>query len=138
MMKLAKRQYGITAFGWLIILGLIAFFSLVTLKVFPLYYESFRVAAGLKAVAERHDIGSLTTKEIQKYLARNLEVNGVRQFNERNIKNFLTITKFKNTNRRKMTMKYESRNDLFANLVIVLKFDKTIDLPSNGASRSEP
>jgi len=136
-MKLAKKQHGITAFGWLVILGLIGFFSLVTLKVFPLYYESFQVAAGMKAVAERRDIGSLTTREIQKYLARNLEVSGVRQFNERNIKNFLTVTKLKNTNKRKMTMKYELRNDLFANLAIILKFNKTVDLSSNGVPQSQ-
>lgn len=137
MMKLAKKQHGITAFGWLVILGLIGFFSLVTLKVFPLYYESFQVAAGMKAVAERRDIGSLTTREIQKYLARNLEVSGVRQFNERNIKNVLTVTKLKNTNKRKMTMKYELRNDLFANLAIILKFNKTVDLSSNGVPQSQ-
>ncbi len=136
-MKLAKKQHGITAFGWLVILGLIGFFSLVTLKVFPLYYESFQVAAGMKAVAERRDIGSLTTREIQKYLARNLEVSGVRQFNERNIKNVLTVTKLKNTNKRKMTMKYELRNDLFANLAIILKFNKTVDLSSNGVPQSQ-
>jgi hypothetical protein len=137
MMKLAKKQHGITAIGWLVILSLIAFFSLVTLKVFPLYYESFQVAAGMKAVAERRDIGSLTTREIQKYLARNFEVSGVRRFNERNIKNFLTVTKVKNTNKRKMTMKYELRNDLFANLAIVLKFNKTVDLSSNGVPQSQ-
>lgn len=136
-MKLAKKQHGITAIGWLVILSLIAFFSLVTLKVFPLYYESFQVAAGMKAVAERRDIGSLTTREIQKYLARNFEVSGVRRFNERNIKNFLTVTKVKNTNKRKMTMKYELRNDLFANLAIVLKFNKTVDLSSNGVPQSQ-
>lgn len=137
MMKLAKKQHGITAIGWLVILSLIAFFSLVTLKVFPLYYESFQVAAGMKAVAERRDIGSLTTREIQKYLARNFEVSGVRRFNERNIKNFLTVTKLKNTDKRKMTMKYELRNDLFANLAIVLKFNKTVDLSSNGVPQSQ-
>lgn len=137
MMKLAKKQHGITGIGWLVILGLIAFFSLVTLKVFPLYYESFRVAAGMKAVAERRDIGRLTTRDIQKYLARNLEVSGVRRFNERNIKNSLTVTKLKNTNKRKMTMKYELRNDLFANLAIVLKFNKTVDLASNGVPQSQ-
>lgn len=136
-MKLAKKQHGITAIGWLVILSLIAFFSLVTLKVFPLYYESFQVAAGMKAVAERRDIGSLTTREIQKYLARNFEVSGVRRFNERNIKNFLTVTKLKNTDKRKMTMKYELRNDLFANLAIVLKFNKTVDLSSNGVPQSQ-
>ncbi|MCI0399928.1 MAG: DUF4845 domain-containing protein [Gammaproteobacteria bacterium] len=130
-MKLAKKQEGVTALGWLIILGLIAFFSLVTLKVFPLYYESLRVTAGMRAVAERPDIATLTTKEIENYLTRNLEVSDVKQFNERNIRNYLTITTIKDTKRRKMTMKYESRNDLFWNLAIVLKFDKTIDLPSN-------
>lgn len=137
MMKLAKKQHGITAIGWLVILGLIAFFSLVTLKVFPLYYESFQVATSMKTIAERRDIGRLTTTEIQRYLARNLEVNGVRQFNERNIKKYLTVTKLKNTNKRKMTMKYELRNDLFANLAIVLKFNKTVDLSSNGVPQSQ-
>ena len=57
-------QRGMTAIGWLLVLGLIAFFTLITLRLVPLYIEYGKVASVLESLPDENRIGSMTSAEI--------------------------------------------------------------------------
>ena len=51
-MKGLHKQRGMTAIGWMLVLGLIAFFTLVTLRLLPMYMEYTKVVSVLGVLAE--------------------------------------------------------------------------------------
>ncbi len=124
-----RRERGITFLGFLMSAALVAFFALVGMKLFPLYMESLSVWQGMKEVAARPDIQKLNTREIYKYVLRNYEVQDVDFFTRENIHKHLKVERAKGKKGRVLHMTYESRRPLFGNLDIVLKFDKSIDIP---------
>ena len=130
MTKLS-RQRGMTFFGLIIMLGLLAFFVLVGLRLFPLYNESFQVYSGMKAVASMPDISKMNDHDIQKYLEHNFEVNDLNRFTDNNLGQFFKVSRIKNSKNRLMTMTYEDRRPLIANLDVVLKFNKSIEIPGD-------
>lgn len=124
-----KHQQGMTFLGWIIVLGLIAFFTTIILRLFPLYNEAFKVNSSLRAVASEPDIASKNTTEIRKFLLRNFEVQDVDRFDRNSIKKVLKVNKIKGSKDRLITMAYEIRGPLVANLDIVMNYHDSIEIP---------
>jgi predicted Kef-type K+ transport protein len=59
-----NRQRGVTAIGWLIILGLIAFFVLLTLRLAPVYIEAYKVSSQLKSLNREPNITKKSVPQI--------------------------------------------------------------------------
>ncbi len=49
-MQSLKRQNGMTAIGWLIVLALIGFFVLLTLRMLPSYLEYYKIVSSLDSM----------------------------------------------------------------------------------------
>jgi Tfp pilus assembly protein PilE len=49
-MRPLNRQKGMTAIGWLIVLALIGFFVLLTLKMLPSYLEYYKIVSTLDSL----------------------------------------------------------------------------------------
>ncbi len=126
---ICKRQQGMTFLGWLIVLALLAFFTTLILRLFPLYNEAFKVSQSLKAVASQPDIARKDTAAIRKFVMRNFEVQDVDRFDRNSIKNVLKVHKIKGSKNRLITMKYEIRGPLLANLDVVLNYEDNIEIP---------
>ena len=123
------RQRGVTAIGWVIILMLIGFFALITLKLVPLYLNSFKADAAMNYIGKQPAIGKKSKREVIQMLLRNLDINDFAVFDERNYKEHVTIKKLKGKKMKTLRVKYEGRSALFGDLAIVLSYDKSIDLP---------
>jgi len=124
-----KHQQGMTFLGWIIVLGLLAFFTTIILRLFPLYNEAFKVTTSLKSVASEPDIASKNTTQIRKFLLRNFEVQDVDRFDRNSIKKVLKVNKIKGSKDRLITMAYEIRGPLIANLDIVMNYHHSIEIP---------
>jgi len=124
-----NHQQGMTFLGWLIVLGLIGFFTTLILKLFPLYNEAFKVSTSLKAVASQVDIARKNSTDIRKFILRNFEVQDVDRFDRDSIKEVLKVNKIKGKKDRLITMKYEIRAPLIANLDIVMNYEDAIEIP---------
>jgi len=85
-MKNIKRQQGVTAIGWLIILGLIAFFVTLALKLFPVYSENFNVKSSLKSMEKTQGLYKNSTAKIRSLLQRKLDINNVKSVTKKNVK----------------------------------------------------
>ena len=127
MRYLSKNQSGMTFLGILMILAMLGCFFLFGLRAFPVYTEFFAMKQSMKAVANQPFSKRPNKSQTRILLLRNLELNSVYKFNEKNIKK---ITKIKKKNgKRYLLVKYDASNRLFSNLYLSLKVDESIELP---------
>ena len=119
-MRSIRRQAGVTAIGWMMILGLMGFFVLLTLKMLPSYLDYFKVAAALESVS-KETVSS--PAEIRKLLEKQFDVGYVFAITPKQLK-------IKNAGRTfSVTAKYDSRVHLFANVDVVMAFEKQVMVP---------
>lgn len=124
-MKTRFRQQGVSFFGLVLILVVLAFVVLIGLKVLPIYMESFKIDAALKGVIEMKDVEKMSTKDIVRTLSRRLEVDDVDIINARDYKEHLTITKKKD--KVMLDVNYTAEAPLFKNLKLVADFNKHVE-----------
>lgn len=119
------HQRGMTAIGWLLVLALIAFFSLITLRMVPLYLEYAKVASVFESLQNEPGITRMTKAEVVRLVTRRFDVNDVYNVNPKALKvlkdgGVLTVS-----------IAYERREHLVANVDIVAVFDKEIQVTAN-------
>jgi len=124
-MKKWHHQKGMTAIGWMLVLGLIAFFTLITLRMVPLYLEFGKVASTLESLKEQPNITQQTKSEIIKLVGKRFQVNDVKNVDPKRIK----VSKDKGV--LKVSISYERREHLAANVDIVATFEKQIEVVAN-------
>lgn len=110
-------QRGMTAIGWLIVLGLVAFFALLVLRLTPVYLEHYKVTSALQSLHEEPFITRKTNPEIMTLLMRRLDIDDVDRVKRDNIKI--------ENQRGKLTIRviYEVRIPMVANIDAVVSFD---------------
>lgn len=83
--SLACRQKGITAIAMVIILVLVAFFALITIRLAPIYIEDFSVSSHLRRLAADQETRSLTDKQIYETLSKRFDIDDVKHVTEDDI-----------------------------------------------------
>lgn len=121
-MKTRHHQKGMTAIGWLLVLGLIAFFTLITLRLVPLYLEYGKVASVIESLQNEPGVTNMSRTEIVTLVSRRFDVNDVRNVDPKIIKvskdrGLLTVG-----------INYERRQHLVGNVDVVATFDKTVEV----------
>lgn len=107
-MNTIKKQRGISALAWLLILMIAGFFLLCAFKIIPLYAENRYVESALNSLIDPSTpLEDLTDSDIKRKLGNFYQINGVRSKGPQNIvikreaKNLL------------ITIDYEARITLF-------------------------
>ena len=80
MKNMVKKQRGVTFIGWCIILAIIGFFVLITLRLFPLYNEMFEVITAMKSVGTRNGAETMGQREILTAFVRTAQTGGINPF----------------------------------------------------------
>ena len=119
------HQRGMTAIGWLLVLGLIAFFTLVTLRLVPMYLEYAKVVSTLESLQNEPGISKLSKGEIVSIITKRFDVNDVENVDPRKV----LISKERGV--LKIGFSYERREHLISNIDVVGKFDKSVEVPIN-------
>jgi DMSO reductase anchor subunit len=126
--RVPSYQRGLTFIGFFVACVLVGFVALVVMKLFPLYNESFKVRAALKAIASQPEIAQKTAYEIRTLVMRNFAVSDVDRFTDATLKNALSVKRDPSGKQRLVRMAYEARAPLFGNLDAVLKIDESITI----------
>ena len=116
-----KRQRGLTFISIVFILGLIAFFVLLTLKIAPIYMNHSKVVNALAAVENMTDIETMSKHEIQINLNKRFDMNYVEKVGLDDI----TITK--SSNYTKIEIEYERVEKLMGNLSVLVEFNESFE-----------
>ncbi|MDP3878046.1 MAG: DUF4845 domain-containing protein [Methylobacter sp.] len=117
-----NRQQGLTLISILLILGLIGFFVLLTLKVVPIYLDHGKVQSALAALEETPNLASKGEFEIRDSLNKRFSINYVYDVTQDDIK----ITK--RGNYVKVEIEYETVVKLAGNLSLLAEFHDVIEV----------
>ncbi len=118
-----QRQGGMTFIGWMLILILIGLVAYFLLKLLPIYIDGFKVGDAVASFKSDYGIGNKSPAEIEKLLLRRLDVNMVTDVKRDDI----SVTKSGNMLTIEVT--YDVRTNLFANVDLIVSFDKRADIP---------
>ena len=125
-----RSQRGITFIGFCIVMGLIAFFVGLTLKLYPLYYEKFQIKSAMESVVVRPDAADLSPAEVRKFFMKNIALTNIKRFSggDKVVRQYVKIIKGKKGEPNKIRVEYEARNNAFKDLWFVLEFSEEMPL----------
>jgi hypothetical protein len=117
-----RRQHGLTAISWILIIALAAFLGLIALKLIPIYLQAFNIATVVKQLPDEPFIGDKGPAEIRRSLIARLKINSVYDFDPKNI----VIKKGLNTYL--VDVSYEVREPVLGNVDIVVSFSNQTEI----------
>ena len=118
--NLRQRQKGMSSLGWIVVAGIFGFLVITFFKVFPMYYENFKLKSALDAVKLDTTIDAKSKGAIWSSLQKRLFINEVRSIKRQNV-----IMERKN-GKTTVTVTYELRDTYIGNLFIGGRFVETI------------
>ncbi len=111
-----RRQSGLSTVGWLVLFGIFALLVVSFFKVFPFYYDNFKLRSSLDALANDTEIDPKSKRAIWESLQKRLFINEVRNIKRENVsmqrKDGVTT----------ITVSYEVRDDYLGNMFIGAHF----------------
>ena len=118
-----QYQKGMGALGWVAVLALIAFLSLIALKTVPVYINAMTISSILSDMEKEPDMGSRSPSEILGTLYKRLGVNNIRDIDRDSI--YLDTTK----DYINLELDYEVRRTFIGNIDLVLSFNQQAEIP---------
>lgn len=122
MQKLHKKQQGLTLISLIFVLGLIGFFTLLALKVGPIYMDHSKVVQALESIKNRPGIEHESKNGVWNALSKQFGMNYVYDIKRKNVK----ITS--RPGYLKVKIVYHTKQLLFANLSVWVDFDNEIEV----------
>ncbi len=117
-----RQQQGLTMISIVLILGLIAFFTLLILKIAPIYMDHAKVVNALAAVEETTDIQSKSKSEVLSSLKKRFNFNYVYHIEDDD------INIIKEGNYLKVDIDYEVVEKLVGNLSVLVEFHEGFEV----------
>ncbi len=135
MKNMRIKQRGIGFMGWCTILGVLAFFVLIGLKLFPLYSEKLTVITAMEGVANQPNVVKMSKSEVRRLFTKNIDVqSNIERFNVKGGQKLINIVTDKKTKKKYIHVAYEGKNVFVKDLTLLLVFDHKVEL---SASRGE-
>jgi len=123
MTSYRKREQGLTFITLALILVLIGFFTLLVLKIGPIYMDHSKVMNALTAVEKTIDVETKSKREIRDMLEKRFDINYVYDIDLQDVE----ITKA-NDNQLKVRIAYEVVKPIMGNLSVLVEFDDVIEV----------
>lgn len=118
-----RNQTGLTLIGFIIVLAVAGIFVYVGMKLVPMYTEFYAVKQALKGLAEEPNIAAQDPSRIKDLFFRRLYMS----YSE-NVKPENVVFKRHEQGGWTMSVDYELRKPIIANLDVIAKFSATQDL----------
>ena len=123
----SKKQQGMTLISLILLLAVIGFLALIALRMFPIYSNYYKISGVLESLADERELYNLNREQILRIIDRKLQINMVSGFKHE----YFKIT-LKDNGNKEMTIEYEDRRDMMANVDVVVSFKDTIVVTRNG------
>lgn len=124
-----NNQRGMTLISWVIVLGVIAFFATIALRLIPMYQEYFGVKNIMQGMEEELRNNKLTKSQANLMLLRRFNTGYIKSVKKENVtiergKNNAFVTKIK--------IDYEVREPFIAQIDLIGHFVTEIDVEPKG------
>ena len=120
--KSLQKQKGMTAIGWIIVIGLVGFFALISIRLFPIYMEHFNVVSHLKDVGNDPETKSSTDGQILDTLSKRFDIDDVNDVKADDITIDRKVTPMT------ISIDYEVRTHAMSNVDMVVSFSDKVDV----------
>lgn len=117
-MTSARSQEGLSFFGWLLTLAVVAFAASVALKLVPHYLDYMSMKRIIMSVETDKAADIVTVNDFYTHVIRGMQVNSIQDLD---LNKVLSVTL--ENNRFLAHLKYEQRDPLIQNIDLVVKFD---------------
>jgi hypothetical protein len=114
------RQRGVSKFGLLMLLFLIASFFTIGMKVGPLYIDHNLITGICRELIENGQADDMSVTDVRNQVSNSLRINNIRDFD------LSDIRMRKQDGKAVITIAYERRVEFIANLDLVASFDTTL------------
>ena len=115
-----QRQKGMSSVGWIAVAGIFGFLVITFFKVFPMYYENFKLRSALDALRLDESVDAKSKREIWTSLSKRLYINEVRDIQREH------VTMERKDGKTTVTVSYELRDDYVGNLFIGGRFVESV------------
>ena len=115
-----SNQRGMSSPGWIAIAGVFGLLLITFFRVFPMYYDHFKVSSVLESIAQDQDIDPKSKRSIWESMQKRLTIQDVVAVKRENVK--VSRKNGKTT----VVVSYEVRADYIGNLFIGGNFTETI------------
>ncbi|NOX76678.1 MAG: DUF4845 domain-containing protein [Gammaproteobacteria bacterium] len=122
-MNFPSKQRGMTVIAMALVLGLVAFFANLTIKLFPIYMEHFNISSHLDSLASENSTVRKSDNEIFAMLKKRFDIDDVTHvanddiFIERAQDGSVTVA-----------VEYEVRTNAFGNVDVVVSFSDEVEI----------
>jgi hypothetical protein len=123
IMQLPRKQRGVTAMGWVIILGLIIGGALLAMKIAPIYMRHGSVLQALHFTAKQEGVARMPLSKIKNIMAKQLNISSVYGFD------MTAVRVEKKRDSTDLILDYEVREDIVGNLAVVATFYEVVEIP---------
>jgi len=125
MKRYRSNQTGLTFLSVLVILGLMAFFTLLILKIGPIYLDHYKVKTVLASLENEPNIASQSVRKVRDMIMRRFDINMVAHVKKEDIaikkgNGILTVE-----------IDYEVIEPIIGNIDVLVYFDDKIEATSN-------
>jgi hypothetical protein len=118
--KLGRRQQGLSSLGWIAVAGFFGLIIITFFKVYPFYYDNFKVKTALEAIQNDSAIDPKSKRAIWDSLQKRLFINDVKAIKREN------VTMARKDGQTTVTVTYKVEDDYILNLYIGGKFEESI------------
>lgn len=121
--KSPKYQRGLTIWGWILTIAMIAFFANVVLSAYPMVFNHFKVKSHLANFAKQPGADTMTKAEVIDTLRKRFEVDNVEFID---LAKQLKIEEKPKEKKRIIRIEYEVRQNFFGNFYILGDYTDTL------------
>lgn len=123
--SIMKKQQGMTLLSWIFMLGIIAFFATMTMRLLPMYQEYYGVLQIMDSMETELKNNKLTQQQVMTLLTRRFNTGYIQSVKKENIElgrgsSGAHVTRIK--------IDYEVRKPFIAHISLVGHFVKEIDV----------
>ena len=118
--KTRHQQKGVSSWGWLVIAAIFGFLLITFFRLFPMYYENFKVKSVLENLAQDQTIDVKSRRAIWDSLNKRFIVQDVKTVKREH------IGMSRKDGKTTVTVKYEVQSDLIGNLTIGARFEDSV------------
>lgn len=116
-MRMRHRQEGMTLIGWLVLLGMLGFLTLIVLRLAPAYMEYSKVVTSVDSVYQQLTPES-TPAQVRADITRRFNVNDVRTI----LGSDVALTRVDGN--WTFHVQYEVRREMMGNVDVVVMFER--------------
>jgi hypothetical protein len=120
-----RTQAGMTMWGVMMVFALIAFFSLLTLKLLPPYLENMRVKTVLANLQAQPNVASMSNDDVRNALERRFDIEDVTRVD---LRKDLKVEMVPNSKQKRIRIVYQVQVPLAYNVSALMDFDDSVEV----------